>query len=121
LIRDRAGQLTEAFDALLAGAGIEVVKIPPRSPRANCYAERWGRTARSEVTDRMLIAGQRHLRAVLDEYVAHYNHCRPHRARNLRPPDSGDNLTVPVTSLATARILRRKVLGGLIHEYERAA
>ena len=89
LIRDRAGQFTEAFDAVLAGAGIEVVKIPPRSPRTNCYAERWVRTARSEVTDRMLIAGARHLRTVLDEYVAHYNRHRPHRARNLRPPDSG--------------------------------
>ena len=68
---------------MLAGAGIEVVKIPPRSPRANAYAERWVRTARAEVTDRMLIAGPRHLRAVMDEYVAHYNHHRPHRSRNL--------------------------------------
>jgi putative transposase len=122
LIRDRAGQFTEAFDAVLASAGIEVVKIPPRSPRANCYAERWVRTARSEVTDRMLIAGPRHLRTVLDEYVAHYNRYRPHRARNLRPPDGGDAIvTVPVAGLVAARIRRRKVLGGLIHEYERAA
>ena len=65
----------------------------------------------------MLIAGQRHLRAVLDEYVAHYNRHRPHRARNLWPPDS-DHI---VTDLAAVRIQRRKVLGGLIHEYERAA
>ena len=121
LIRDRAGQFTEAFDAVLSGAGIEVVKIPPRSPRANAYAERWVRTARAEVTDRMLIAGPRHLRAVLDEYVAHYNQHRPHRARNLRPPDSGEITTAPVTDLATAQIRRHKVLGGLIHEYERAA
>ena len=121
LIRDRAGQFTEAFDAVLSGAGIEVVRIPPRSPRANAYAERWVRTARAEVTDRMLIAGQRHLRAVLDEYVGHYNQHRPHRARNLRPPDSGEITTAPVTDLATAQIRRHKVLGGLIHEYERAA
>ncbi len=121
LIRDRAGQFTEAFDAVLSGAGIEVVRIPPRSPRANAYAERWVRTARAEVTDRMLIAGQRHLRAVLDEYVAYYNQHRPHRARNLRPPDSGEITTAPVTDLATAQIRRHKVLGGLIHEYERAA
>ena len=121
LIRDRAGQFTEAFDAVLAGAGIEVVKIPPRSPRANAFAERWVRTARAEVTDRMLIAGPRHLRAALDEYVAHYNRHRPHRARNLRPPDHDDSTTGPVTDLTTARIQRRRVLGGLINEYHRAA
>ena len=103
LIRDRAGQFTEAFDAVLAGAGIEVVRIPPRSPRANAYAERWVCTVRAEVTDRMLITGPRHLRAVLDEYAAHYNQHRPHRALNLRPPDHGNIVTAPVTDLATAR------------------
>ena len=65
LVRDRAGQFTAAFDAVLAGAGIEVVKTPPRSPRANCYAERFVLTARKEVTDRMLIFGERHLRTIL--------------------------------------------------------
>ncbi len=121
LVRDRAGQFTEAFDAVLSGAGIEVAKIPPRSPRANTYAERWIRTARAEVADRMLIAGPRHLRAVLDEYAAHYNHHRPHRARNLRPPDSNDITMAAITDLTTEKIRRRSVLGGLIHEYERAA
>ena len=80
LIRDRAGQFTEGFDAVLSAAGIKVVKIPPRSPRANAYPERWAYTARSERTDRMLILGERHLRAVLGEYVAHYNQHRPHRS-----------------------------------------
>jgi putative transposase len=122
LIRDRAGQFTGAFDAVLAGAGIEVVKIPPRSPKANAYAERWVRTVRAEVTGRMLITGPGHLRAVLGEYVTHYNRHRPHRAMGLRPPDGDtDGSTTPVTDLATARIRRHKVLGGLIHEYERAA
>jgi putative transposase len=69
----------------------------------------------------MLITGPRHLRAVLDEYVAHYNHHRPHRARSLRSPDHDDIITAPVTGLASARIRRHKVLGGLIHEYEQAA
>lgn len=82
--------------------GIEVVKIPSRSPRANAHAERWVRTARSEVTDRMLIAGPRHLRAVLDEYVAHYNQHRPHRARSLLPPDRDNSGTGPVTGLDAA-------------------
>lgn len=120
LIRDRAGQFTGAFDAVLSAAGIEVVKIPPRSPRANAYSERWVRTARAEATDRILIAGPRHLRRILEEYAAHYNRHRPHRARNLRPPDHDDSAAAPVADL-TARIQRRNVLGGLIHEYERAA
>ena len=81
LARDRAGQFTDAFDAVLPAAGTEVVKIPPRSPRANAYAQRRVRTARAEVTDRMLICGQRHLRAIRDEHVAHDNQHRPHRAR----------------------------------------
>jgi putative transposase len=121
LVRDRAGQFTDTFDAVLSGAGIEVVKIPPRSPRASAYAERWVRTVRAGCTDRMLIAGPRHLRAVLDEYVAHYNQHRPHRAGNLRPPDACDTATAPAADLAAARIRRRDILGGLIHEYERAA
>ena len=87
--------------------------------RGNAYAERWVRTVRAEVTDRMLITGSRHLRAVLDEYAAHYNRHRPHRVRSLRPPDRGITTMAPVTGLATAQIRRPEVLDGLIHEYER--
>lgn len=120
LVRDRAGQFTEAFDAVLAGAGFEVLTIPPRSPRANACSERWVCAARAEVTDRMLIAGPRHLRRVLEAYAAHYNQHGLRRARNLRPPDHDSGIAAPVADLA-AWIQRRKVLGGLIHEYERAA
>ena len=117
LVRDRAGQFTEAFDAALADAGIEAVKIPPRSPRANAYAERFVLTARTEVTDRMLIFGQRHLWSILVQYVAHYNGRRPHRSRQLHPPRPDH----PVADLSQERIKRRPVLGGLVNEYERAA
>ena len=117
LVRDRAGQFTAAFDAVLAEAGIEVVKIPPRSPRANTYAERFVLTARTEVTDRMLIFGQRHLRTTLAEYATHYNGRRPHRSRQLRPPRPDH----PPADLSQERIQRRPVLGGLINEYQRAA
>jgi len=117
LVRDRAGQFTSTVDAVLAGAGIDVVKIPPRSPRANAYAERWVRTVRAEVTDRMLIFGERHLRMILAEYEAHYNGQRPHRSRELRPPRPDH----PPADLSKKRIQRRSLLGGLINEYERAA
>src|SRR4249920_1045199 len=84
LVRDRAGQFTASFDAVLAAAGIAVVKIPPRCPRANCFAERLVLTVRTEVTDRMLIFGEQHLRRVLAQYTAHYNRRRPHRSLKLR-------------------------------------
>ena len=117
LVRDRAGQFAASFDAVLADVGITTVKIPPRCPRANCYAERFVLTARSELTDRMLILSQRHLHAVLAEYVRHYNGRRPHRSRELRPPRP----THPVADLSSQRIKRQRLLGGLINEYERAA
>ena len=90
-------------------------------PRANAYAERWVRTARAEVTDRMLIAGPRHLHAILDEYAAHYNQHRPHRARNLRPPGATEIPLAVSADPAVPEIQRRRVLGGLINQYERAA
>jgi hypothetical protein len=74
-------------------------------------------TARTEVTDRMLIFGERHLRLVLADYAAHYNGRRPHRSRQLRAPQPDH----PVAGLSQERIQRRPVLGGLISEYERAA
>jgi transposase InsO family protein len=117
LVRDRAGQFTTAFDSVLAGASINTVKIPPRCPRANCFAERFVLTIRAELTDHILIFSERHLRTVLARYGAHYNGRRPHRALRLLPPHPDH----PAPNLHHRRIRRRPILGGLISEYERAA
>ncbi len=101
----------------LVDAGIDVVKIPPQCPRANCYAERLVLTVRTELTDRMLIFGERHLRQALAVYAAHYNTRRPHRALQLRPPRP----EAPVPEPDHGPTRRRPVLGGLINEYEPAA
>ena len=117
LVRDRAGQFSGNFDAVLASAGIRALMIPPRSPRANAFAERFVLTARTEVTDRTLIFSERHLRSILAEYEAHYNGRRPHRSRQLHPPRPDH----PAADPSQERIMRRPILGGLINEYERAA
>jgi putative transposase len=96
---------------------VQTVKIPPQTPRANCYAERWLRTTRAECTDRMLIYAERHPRSVLGEYAGHYNGHRPHQSRQQRPPDRDDQARVPPDLQAQ----RRKVPGGMINEYHHAA
>ncbi|MFB4267885.1 integrase core domain-containing protein [Nonomuraea sp. GTA35] len=117
LIRDRDAKFTAVFDEVFAAMGITVLKTPPRTPRANCYAERWIRTVRGECTDRMLIYGERHLRVVLNEYLDHYNAHRPHQGRGQRPPAHDEHVVVPMEG----RIERHAILGGVINEYQRAA
>jgi hypothetical protein len=116
LIRDRDGKFTQVFDEVFTGNGTQVIKIPPRTPRANAFAERWVRTARSECTDRILIFGGRHLRTVLREYAAHFNQHRPHRSLDLRAPTDQPN----VVQLPVGRIERHDVLAGLIRQYRRS-
>ncbi len=117
LIRDRDAKFTSAFDEIFAGAGPKIVKTPPQAPRANCYAERWIRTARAECTDRLLIYDERHLRSVLGQYAGHYNRHRPHQSRQQRPPDQDDQASAPLN----LPVRRRKILGGVINEYYHAA
>jgi transposase InsO family protein len=121
LIRDRDAKFTAAFDAVFTVAGIDVVKIPPRAPRANAYAERWVRTVRSECLDWTLIWNQRQLYRVLTEYLRHYNTVRPHRSLNLQPPRPAPRLTLAKPGTAESSVQCVDVLGGLIHEYHRAA
>lgn len=120
LIRDRDAKFVIAFDAVFASEGIDIVKIPPRAPKANAFAERWVRTVRAECLDWALIWNRRHLHSVLTRYVEHYNTGRPHRSLDLDVPVPA-SLATESTLPNAGRVERVDVLGGLIHEYHRAA
>jgi putative transposase len=118
VIRDRDSKFTGMFDAIFASEGIRLLRTPVRAPRANAIAERWIGTLRRELLDRMLIVNRRHLTAVLAEYVAHFNHHRPHRALNQAAPLRS---LPPSASRSQLHLRRRDLLGGLIHEYAQVA
>ena len=121
MIRDRDAKFTTAFDAVFAAAGVEVLKIPPRAPRANAYAERWVRTVRTECLDWLLIRNPGHLHRILTAYVTHYNTARPHRSIDLAVPQPMPAPAMAKTLGPASQIRRVDVLGGLVHEYVRAA
>jgi putative transposase len=117
LIRDRDSKYSGDFDEVFRSEGIRIVKTPVRAPRANAIAERFVRTVRNECLDWLLILNRRHLERVLRVYVDHYNTQRPHRGLGLGTPDPD----APGARSTVGEIRRRDRLGGLIHEYHRAA
>jgi transposase InsO family protein len=121
LVRDRDSKFTRAFDAVFAADGIQTINTPIQAPNANAYAQRWVRTVRQECLDWLLIWGRRHLERVLDEYVRHYNHERPHRSLALRSPRSIAVGAAPDAVTAAVSVRCRDRLGGLVHEYYQVA
>jgi hypothetical protein len=117
LIRDRDGKFPQVFDEVFISGGIRIIKTPPRSPRANCYAERFVGTLRRECLDHLLIYGAQHLRKVLADYERHYNDHRPHQSRDQKPPLHDASRVIDMTT----SVQRHKVVGGLINQYRRAA
>ena len=120
LIRDRDRKFTSSFDAVFEAQDVRIVRTPVQAPEANGIAERFVRTVRSECLDWLLILNARHLEHTVTVFVDHYNGCRPHRSLGLVPPNGRPPVkTVTIGQPITVR--RRDRLGGLLHEYERAA
>ena len=115
LICDRDRKWTEGFRCLIEGAGVRIVQTPIQAPNANAYAERFVRSVREECLDRLIVFGERRLRHVLEQYVAHYHRERNHQGlgNELIAPQSGQNDGTEVCC--------RERLGRLLRYYRRAA
>ena len=117
LLRDRDSKFTVGFDEVFKSEGVDVIRLPYRRPVANAYSERWVRTARRECLNHLLIFGHQHLEKVMVEFIDHYNQARPHQGIEQRRPCEPANV-IPLT---TGPIEHRDRLGGVLHEYSRAA
>jgi putative transposase len=117
LIRDRDAKYRGAFDEVFLTGGLRILRTPVQAPKANAFAERFVGTLRRECLDRMLILGRGHLESVVHAYIEHYNGHRPHRALEMQPP-APRHPPAPLGDRSEG-VLKRDVLGGLIHEYER--
>jgi len=114
LIVDRDTKYCPEFRQVLAREGIQVIRLPPRSPNLNAYAERWVRSAREECLSKLIPIGQGMLRRALREYGAHFHHERNHQGL-------GNVLVEPraCREYRQGPVIRRPRLGGLLNYYER--
>jgi transposase InsO family protein len=118
LLHDRDAKFSGPSDSVFESEGIRVIRTPIRAPKANAFAERFVRTAKTECLDHMLIYGRRHLERVLGAYVAHYLQERPHRGLGLATPSGRSASARPGPDSV---LHQRDILGGLVHEYDWAA
>ncbi|HHQ48695.1 MAG TPA: hypothetical protein ENK19_07415 [Acidobacteria bacterium] len=128
LIHDRASNFNAQVDDTIKGFGMRPLKTPYRAPRANAFCERLVGTIRRECLDYLIPLSQNHLRQILNEYVAYYNHHRPHSSLGPGIPDPADGLPVepqpdPHKLPEGTKVVSTPVLGGLHHTYrlEKAA
>jgi transposase InsO family protein len=121
LIHDQDSIFSKDLDKAVTAMGVRILKTPVRAPKANAVCERLVGTIRRECLDFLIPFGERHLRQVLTNWVAHYNHARVHTSLGPGVPDS-IRPTLPMSDhrhrLPPGHVLRSKaVLGGLHHEY----
>jgi transposase InsO family protein len=115
VILDRDPLYTAAFRSLLRSSGVKPLVLPAWSPNLNAFAERFVESAKSECLERMVLLGERHLRAAVRAFMGHYHEERPHQGL-------GNELIAPTTPvIETGPINCRERLGGLLKFYYREA
>ncbi len=116
LIHDRDPLFTHSFCDILKSSGVQPIKLPPRSPNLNAYAERFVRSIKEECLSRVVVLGESHLKLLVHEYVEHY-----HEERNHQGLDNQLLSRAPPLGNASAEVQRRERIGGLLNYYYREA
>ncbi len=119
LIHDNDAKYGEHFEAVAVGSRIEVLRTPIRAPRANAICERLLGSVRRECLDHVLLLSEAHLRRLIKEYMTYFNGSRPHQGINQRVPEREER--ADPAGQSPGRVIALPVLGGLHHEYSRAA
>jgi len=116
VIMDRDPLFCHSFRHMLKNSGVKPVRLPPRSPNLNAYAERWIGSVRRECLARVIPLGERHLRQIVQQYVAHYHQERNHQSL-------GNKLIAPMNDNAAngGCVVRSQRLGGVLSYYHRKA
>lgn len=114
LLRDGDKKFTAQFDEILKDESHQVIRLPYRSPNLNAFAERWVQSVKYECLNHFMIFGESHLRHLIDEYVAHYHHERPHQGLGNKPISANT-----INAGADGSIHCRERLGGLLKHYYR--
>ena len=118
LLHDRDAKFCATFDDILEAVGVNVVKLPPRSPNLNAHCERWIRSVKTEVLSRMISFGERSLRHCLETYALHFHTERNHQGK-------GNVILFPVPAdrigESSGEVCTRERLGGLLKFYYRKA
>jgi putative transposase len=128
LIRDNDSKYGALFTQVAVGSGIEVLRTPYRAPKANATFERFLGTVNRECVDHILILGERYIQGIIKEFIQYYNSARPHQGIGQAIPEVERSDVLPNPSVAgganagaDAKITSLLVLGGLHHDYQRAA
>ena len=116
LIIDRDSKYSEQFRRLIGDTGTKLIRLPPRSPNLNAYAERFVRSIKDECLDQMIFVGQASLLYAVREYIEHYHRERNHQGLENR-------LLHPITEAPADKgtISRHARLGGTLNFYLREA
>ena len=121
LIRDRDTKFTQQFDEILDEAGVTPLKLPPRSPNLNAYAERFVKSIKTESLNKMIFFGEESLRKTIREFMIQYHEERNHQGLENNLIEPQNIISIKDATNPTGEIICKERIGGILKYYHRKA